>query len=286
MKESDMQTQTGTDRTMWEGEGGFSNERFITVTYMFISSINILYRYDPSHEPMYTGWSSVHWNATGMTLDPVYTGIPLGDQAHTCRVHWNTTGKTWNSPTLECHWRNLVETAPHWDTTGETLTFIACTRTPLERLWQPTHAPTHIVKHAEYHPCQFEMTRWRDTSKQIDRSLYIQPLLGVYCSAMDTSSALNTCEYFNITLCMPLISTPLWFFVYLGLQVKWNQLSSNNSQHTSCIYIGSHAGKWPNLMTSKPDSASTQGYHWTNHTGRPLEPQVHWDATGNHTGWC
>ena len=69
-------------------------------------------------------------------------------------------------------------------------------------------------------------------------------------------------------------------FVYLGLQVKWNQLSSNNSHNTSCIHKGSHVGKWPDLMTSKPDSVSTLGYHWTDHTGRPLEPQVHWDATG------
>ena len=80
-------------------------------------------------------------------------------------------------------------------------------------------------------------------------------------------------------------------FVYLGLQVKWNQFSSNNSHHTSCIHRGSHAGKWPDLMTSKPDSVSTLGYHWTNHTGRPLEPQVHWDATGTtladaSTQWC
>ena len=78
----------------------------------------------PYPEPMYTGWPSVHWNATGMPLaDPVYSGIPLGDPANTCRVHWNTTGKlSWNCPTLEYHWRNLVETAPHWDATGETLT--------------------------------------------------------------------------------------------------------------------------------------------------------------------
>ena len=68
------------------------------------------------------------------------------------------------------------------------------------------------------------------------------------------------------------------------LQVKWNQLSSNNSHHTSCIHKGSHAGKWPDLMTSKPDSVSTLGYHWTaDHTGTPLEPKVHWDAP---TGWC
>ena len=80
-------------------------------------------------------------------------------------------------------------------------------------------------------------------------------------------------------------------FVYLGLQVKWNQLSSNNSHHTSCIHKGSHAGKWPDLMTSKPDSVSSLGYLWTDHTGKPLEPQVHWDATWTtladaSTQWC
>ena len=76
---------------------------------------------------------------------------------------------------------------------------------------------------------------------------------------------------------MPLSTTIL--FVYLGWQFKWNQFSSNNSHHTSTIHNGSHAGKWPDPMTSKPDSVSTLGYHWTDHTGRPLEPQVHWDAT-------
>ena len=44
-------------------------------------------------------------------------------------------------------------------------------------------------------------------------------------------------------------------------------------------------------LTSKPDSVSTLGYHWTDHTGRPLESQVHWDATGTtladaSTQWC
>ena len=135
------------------------------------------------------------------------------------------------------------------------------------------------------------MTRWWDTSKLVDRSLYIQPLPGVYCSALDTSSALNTWEYFNITLCMPLNWASLYFFVYLGLQIKWNQSSSNNFKNTGCIHKGSHAGKWPDLITSKPDSVSTLGYHWTDHTGRPLEPQVHWDATGTTladagTQWC
>ena len=48
----------------------------------------------PCPEPVYTGWSSVHWNSTGIPLvDPVYTGIPLDDPANTCRVHCNTTEK-------------------------------------------------------------------------------------------------------------------------------------------------------------------------------------------------
>ena len=95
---------------------------------------------------------------------PVYTGMPL--EYHwltqcTLGYHWETqrilkgyTGTpleklSWSSPTLECHWRSLVESAPHWDATGETLTFAAYTGTPLEGLWQPTHVLTHIVKHAE-----------------------------------------------------------------------------------------------------------------------------------------
>ena len=84
---------------------------------------------------------------TGMPLvDPMYTGIPLGDPGYTGTP---LEKHRWNSPTLECHWRNLVESAPHWEATGETLTFAAYTGTPVEGLWQPTHAPTHIVKHAE-----------------------------------------------------------------------------------------------------------------------------------------
>ena len=44
-------------------------------------------------------------------------------------------------------------------------------------------------------------------------------------------------------------------------------------------------------MTSKPDSVGTLGCHWTDQTGRPLEPQVHWNATGTtladaRAQWC
>ena len=79
------------------------------------------------------------------------------------------------------------------------------------------------------------------------------------------------------------------------------------SSRNSCVHKGLHAGKWPDLMTSKTYYLSTLGYHWTNYTGtiladavtqwssvatqrssfsllerigRPLESQVHWDANG------
>ena len=77
---------------------------------------------------------------------PVYTGMPL--ECHwlnqcTLGYHWATqwilagyTGtpaekRSWNSPRLECYWRNLVESTPHLDDTGETRTFAAYTGTPL-----------------------------------------------------------------------------------------------------------------------------------------------------------
>ena len=109
--------------------------------------VNVL----PYPEPVYTGWSSVHWNANGM---PLVDQCTLGDHWLTQRILAGYTGTpleklSWSSPTLERHWRNLVETAPYWDATGETLTFATYTGTPLEGLWQPTHAPTHIVMHAE-----------------------------------------------------------------------------------------------------------------------------------------
>ena len=78
-------------------EWAFQNN-CLSWTYKFVSralTATTSNRPIPYPEPVYTGWSSVHWNATGMPLvDPVYTGKPLGDPANTCRVHWNTTRKT------------------------------------------------------------------------------------------------------------------------------------------------------------------------------------------------
>ena len=137
--------------------------------------------------------------------------------------------------------------------------------------------------------------KWQDGGAPVSKwtglcifSLYLQ-----FTALQWMPVLLSTCEYFNIILYMPLpiIFCTIIVFVYLGLQVKWNQFSSNNSHHTSCIHKGSHAGKWPDLMTSKPNSVSTLEYHWTDHTGRQLEPRVHWDATGTtladaSTQWC
>ena len=95
----------------------------------------------PYHEPVYTGWSSVHWNSTGMPLvDPVYTGMPLGDPANTCRAHWNTMEKLcWNCPTLECHWRNIIEIVH----TGMPLEKLWLLQPKLEHHWRDCYTHTH-----------------------------------------------------------------------------------------------------------------------------------------------
>ena len=73
---------------------------------------------------------------------PVYTGMPL-------ECHWLT------QCTLGYHWatqrifawytgtplEKLSWNSPHWNTTGETLTFAAYTGTPLEGLWQAHTSP-------------------------------------------------------------------------------------------------------------------------------------------------
>ena len=98
---------------------------------------------------------------------------------------------------------------------------------------------------------------------------------------MSTSTSLGVC---------------LWYKHHYSFLCIWggssNEISwAQTTHHTSCIHNGLHAGKWPDPMISKPDSVSTLGYHWTDHTGGPLEPQVSWDATGTTLAdasyqWC
>ena len=71
----------------------------------------------------------------------------------------------------------------------------------------------------------------------------------------------------------------------LGLLYKWNQLMSNNPRLTCYIQKGLHAGKWPDLMTPKPNAPSTLGYHW-NHTGWCYRPVVfQWQPNVNLHNW-
>ena len=76
-------------------------------------------------------------------------------------------------------------------------------------------------------------------------------------------------------------------FVYLVLQFKWNPFRSINSRYTSRIHEGLHAGKWPDLLTSKPDAVSTLGYHWTEDTGTTLADVItQWSSNGNPVIIC
>ena len=92
---------------------------------------------------------------------------------------------------------------------------------------------------------------------------------------MDTSSALNTCEYFNITLCLGYEHH--YSFCVFGVA---SQMKFSLAQTTPIIPFVYIRGCMLGSDLTKPDYVSTLGYHWTEHTGRPLEPQVHWDATG------
>ena len=65
----------------------------------------------PYTGPMCTGWSNVHWHATGLPqVDPLYTGIPLET------VHWR-----WNCPTLDCQWKNSHYCSIYCNTTERSI---------------------------------------------------------------------------------------------------------------------------------------------------------------------
>ena len=169
---------------------------------------NIYQDRNPYPEPVYTGWSSLHWNATGMPLvDQVYTGIPLGVSANTCRVHWNTTGK-------------IIETVPHWNATGEPLTIFAYIGTPLEKLsW---NCPTLGCNWKNFNFCSLHWNTtggtvtalaWSNSSYLEFTALQWMPVL--LLKHVSTSTSPCAC---------------LWYehhcsFVYLGLQIKWIQFS-------------------------------------------------------------
>ena len=156
-------------------------------------------------------------------VGPVYTGMPL--ECHlltqcTPEYHWATqrilaedTGTTleklsWNSPTLECQWRNLVETNPHWDATGETLTCQPVQPT-LEHHWgdcDSPHRPRHIYlsRVASMHSL-----KWHDGGTPVSKwtflckfSLYfeftaLQWIPVLLLTPMSTSTPLCTCLWYE-----------------------------------------------------------------------------------------
>ena len=140
-----------------------------------------------------SGWSCVHWDITGRPSD--YVQGKIGTELEKL---------CWNSPTLECHRRNLFETAPHWDATGEFITFAAYTGTPLKGLSQPTHAPT---KQISIHASLKWQEGWTPISKWTglcEFSLYLE------FTALQWIPVLLLTHVSNSTsLCMPLICASL-----------------------------------------------------------------------------
>ena len=154
--------------------------------------------------------------------------------------------------------------------------------------------------------------RWRDTKQEVDRSI----LNPAFTWSLLLSNAYQFCssnvwelQHHSVHA---LDMGTIIVYVYLGLQYKWNQLSSNNSRHSSCIHKGLHAGKWSDLVTSIPKAPNTLVYHWADCTGTTQADAIaqwssnenpvliciigkHWKTTGatstlgchwNHTGWC
>ena len=212
-------------------------------------------------------------------FDTVYTGIPLCDQANIAEY----TG-TQNCPTLECHWRNWV-----LQPTLEHGTLLGGLKQPPTPTHTHTYAHTHTQPHTEAHTVNHASLKWQDdgtTSGHISvKSASTWSLLS--CNGYQFCSS-NVWVLQHHTVHALDVSTII-IFVYLGLQFKWNQLSSSNSRHTSCIHKGLHAGKWPGLMTSQPDSVrlSALGYHWADYTGTTLADVIsQWSSRGNPVLVC
>ena len=71
-------------------------------------------------------------------------------------------------------------------------------------------------------------------------------------------------------------------FVYLGLQYKWNRLSSNNSRHTSCIHKRLHAGKWPQIYVDRQPGLRGPGTRFYSVLNFRLSWKIKTHHTDNH----
>ena len=197
-------------------------------------------------------------------VDPVYTEIPLGDLVGYTGTPLEKL--SWNCPTLECHWTNLfaytgttLETLSsnwptmgchlsslHWNTTGGTVT--------------DPHTQVHIDKQSNIHAS----LKWQDGGTSPIKwtglckfSFYLeftalQWIPDLLLKHVSTSTSL--CAY-------------LWWFCAFGVAIQMKSVElkqlSPYQLYTSRVL---HAGKLPDRMTSKADSVSTLGYHWTQFT--------------------
>ena len=239
---------------------------------------------------------------------PVYTGMPL-------ECHWLI------QCTLGYHW--ATQWILQWNTTGKTKLKLSSTGMQLKKLtiaaytgtlWRDCDSPNtprdiKVSRVASMPVWNDKMTGPQAASGQVSA-------IPAFTWSLLLSDAYEFC-FSNMWILQhhsmhALDTSSIILFVYLRFQFKWNQLSSNNSRHSRCIHRDLQAGKWPDLITSKPDALSTLECHCTDCTGTILANTIaqwsssanpvliciigtHWKTTGarrtlgchwNHTGWC
>ena len=181
----------------------------------------------------------------------------------------------------------MVETAPHWNATGEPKWKLIHTGMPLEKLynfcslhWDTTGGtvtahtrPVHIIKQSSTHAS----LKWHDGGTPISKSTGLCKFsLYLEFTALQLLPFLflNTCEYFSITLCKSLIYAPLLFLCIRGCssaccEVTWpNDLQSRFCQYTRITL------NRPYYNTTW--ATSTLGCHW-NH----IEVVSQWRSSVN-----
>ena len=176
--------------------------------------------------------------------------------------------------TLECHWLTHCTLGYHWATKR---VLAGYTATPLEKLsWNCPTLECH------WRSSDYCSLHWNNIGEQQAANGQISVNSAFSWGLLLLCNEYQFC-FSNVWVLQhhsvhALVIRSIIIFGYLVLQFKWNQFSSNKSRHTIYMLTGLHAGKWPDLMTSKPDYVSTLGYHWTDCTGTSTADVI--------TPWC